>query len=77
MAGHTARLKDLGIELPEASAPAANDVPYVEAGGLLYVSGQISMDAEGALITGKLGADLDTPAGAEAAFDAGGSVTND
>ncbi|REC58132.1 RidA family protein [Rhodosalinus sediminis] len=67
MAGHTARLKDLGIELPEASAPAANYVPYVEAGGLLYVSGQISMDAEGALITGKLGADLDTPAGAEAA----------
>lgn len=67
MAGHMARLKDLGIHLPEASAPAANYVPYVEAGGLLYVSGQISMDAEGKLITGKLGADLDTAAGAEAA----------
>ncbi|WP_372893542.1 RidA family protein [Rhodosalinus sp.] len=67
MAGYMARLKDLGIDLPEASAPAANYVPYVEAGGLLYVSGQISMDAEGKLITGKLGADLDTAAGAEAA----------
>jgi enamine deaminase RidA (YjgF/YER057c/UK114 family) len=67
MAGHEARLRELGIELPEASAPAANYVPFVQAGGLLYVSGQISMDETGRLITGKLGAELDTEAGAAAA----------
>ncbi|MFP4238210.1 MAG: RidA family protein [Rhodosalinus sp.] len=67
MAGHEARLKELGIDLPEASAPAANYVPFVKAGGLLHVSGQISMDETGRLITGKLGAELDTADGAAAA----------
>ena len=67
MSGHEARLKELGLVLPEASAPAANYVPFVAAGGLLHVSGQISMDEQGRLITGKLGAELDTEAGAAAA----------
>jgi len=60
------RLADLGLELPAAPAPAANYVPWVVAGGLIYVSGQISQ-SQGALITGKLGADLSTEAGAAAA----------
>lgn len=60
------RLSDLGLTLPDAPAPAANYVPYVHAGGLLFVSGQISMKG-GALITGKLGADLTTEEGAAAA----------
>jgi len=34
------RLSDLGITLPDASAPAANYVPFVQVGNTLYVSGQ-------------------------------------
>ncbi|MGE4611994.1 MAG: RidA family protein [Paracoccaceae bacterium] len=48
------RLAELGIDLPSPSAPAANYVPFVRVGDLLYISGQISMDANG-LVTGKLG----------------------
>ena len=60
------RLAELGVSLPEAPAPAANYVPYVQVGDMLYVSGQISKGDDG-LITGKLGDDMDTPAGAKAA----------
>ncbi|MEI4473432.1 RidA family protein [Frigidibacter sp. MR17.24] len=60
------RLSALGIELPEAPMPAANYVPYVISGKMLYVSGQISQGPDG-LITGKVGDALDTAAGAEAA----------
>ncbi|MGB0659259.1 MAG: RidA family protein [Mangrovicoccus sp.] len=60
------RLESLGITLPEAATPAANYVPYVLVGDLLHVSGQLPGPA-GAWTTGKLGADLDTAAGAQAA----------
>lgn len=60
------KLADLGVTLPDAPAPAANYVPYVTIGSTVYVSGQISM-ADGALITGKIGADLTTEEGASAA----------
>lgn len=60
------RLLDLGITLPAAPAPAANYVPYVHSGNLLFVSGQISMGPDG-MITGKLGADLSVEQGAAAA----------
>ncbi len=68
-----ARLEELGIALPAAPAPAANYVPYVLSGGMLYVSGQISQDEAG-LITGKLGAELDTAEGARAARRCGLSL---
>ena len=43
MTGHIdARLKKLGIELPEAAAPVANYVPYTITGNLVFVSGQIT-----------------------------------
>ncbi|SIO13948.1 RidA family protein [Vannielia litorea] len=60
------RLAELGVTLPDAAAPAANYVPFVEAGGLLYVSGQISM-ADGQMIKGKLGADMEVEVGVAAA----------
>ena len=61
-----ARLADLGVTLPDAPAPAANYVPALRAGDLLFVSGQISTDATG-MITGKLGQDMDVEAGTAAA----------
>ena len=54
MAGRIeARLGELGIALPEPVAPVANYVPFVEAGGLLYVSGQVSIGPDGP-VTGRL-----------------------
>jgi enamine deaminase RidA (YjgF/YER057c/UK114 family) len=61
-----ARLSELGLTLPDAPAPAANYVPHVVAGGMLYVSGQISQGPSG-LIKGKLGETLSTEQGVEAA----------
>lgn len=60
------KLAEMGIELPDAPAPAANYVPYVITGDLVFVSGQISKDASG-LITGKLGDTMDVAQGAAAA----------
>ncbi|RTL90810.1 MAG: RidA family protein [Hyphomicrobiales bacterium] len=42
-----ARLAALGLTLPAAAAPVANYVPYAHAGGLLFVSGQLPMGANG------------------------------
>lgn len=67
------RLTELGLSLPDAPAPAANYVPAVRSGNMLYISGQISQGEDG-LILGKLGADLDVEAGAEAAKRCGLSL---
>ncbi|MGV8988098.1 MAG: RidA family protein [Cypionkella sp.] len=61
------RLTALGVSLPDAPAPAANYVPFVQVGDLVHISGQISREAAGGLIVGKLGATLDATQGAEAA----------
>lgn len=55
-----------GITLPQAAAPVASYVPTVEHGGLLHISGQISM-VDGELIIGRLGENLDLAAGQRAA----------
>lgn len=60
------RLAEAGVTLPDAPAPAANYVPYVRAGDLLFVSGQISQGESG-LVRGRLGADMAVEAGREAA----------
>ena len=62
-----ARIAELGLNLPEAAAPVASYVPTVEADNMLYVSGQISFAADGSLITGRLGGDMDVEAGKKAA----------
>ena len=60
------RLERLGIELPKAAAPVAAYVPCVEAGGLLYVSGQLPFE-NGQVMVGRLGEDRDLAYGARAA----------
>lgn len=52
------RLAALGVRLPEPSAPVANYVPFVRAGSLLHISGQVSRDAQGG-VTGVVGQDVD------------------
>lgn len=66
MSAIEARLAELGVTLPDAPAPAANYVPFVQVGTLVHVSGQISQNEAG-LIKGKLGAELTVEQGAEAA----------
>jgi len=61
------KIKELNIILPEAKAPAGNYVATKIIGKLLFVSGQISINENGELIKGKVGKDLDTEAGYNAA----------
>ncbi len=61
------RLKELGIELPEAAAPAANYVPYVVSGKHVFVSGQITMVNGELKHQGKVGQDFTVEQGYEAA----------
>lgn len=63
----SSRLAAKGLTLPPAPAAVANYVPYTVAGDLLFVSGQISKDADGSLIAGRLGGDLTVEQGVEAA----------
>lgn len=60
-------LAELGLNLPSAPAPAANYVPAVRTGNLLFVSGQISKSPDGDAVVGKLGADVSVEDGQKAA----------
>ena len=53
-----ARLRELGIELPNAPAPAASYVPTIRSGSLLYVSGQVPVVNGSVKYVGKAGADV-------------------
>lgn len=68
-----ATLAEKGIILPDAPAPAANYVPFVKSGNLIFVSGQISADENG-LIKGKLGDGMSVEDGAAAARRCGLSL---
>lgn len=62
------RLKERGIILPVAAAPAANYVPYTISGNILYLSGQLPMENGKVAITGIVGRDVDV-AGAQRAAE--------
>jgi enamine deaminase RidA (YjgF/YER057c/UK114 family) len=53
-----ARLKELGITLPEVPAPVANYLPYRVAGNLLFLAGQGPRTADGKFLSGKVGAEV-------------------
>jgi enamine deaminase RidA (YjgF/YER057c/UK114 family) len=53
-----ARLEELGIELPQPSAAAANYVPYVVSGNQVFVSGQVPVGPNGLEFQGKVGRDV-------------------
>ena len=61
------KIKELKIKLPEAKPPVGNYVATKIVGKMLFVSGQISIDENGQLIKGKVGKELDTEAGYNAA----------
>ena len=67
-------IKKLNIILPEAKAPVGSYVATKIIGNLLYVSGQISIDANGELIKGKVGKDLTTEEAYKAAERCGLSI---
>ena len=61
------KIDELNIKLPEAKPPVGNYVATKISGKMLFISGQISIDENGQLIKGKVGKDLDTEAGYNAA----------
>ena len=61
------KINELKIILPKAADPVGSYVATKISGKLLFISGQISIDENGELIKGKIGKDLDTEAGYNAA----------
>ena len=61
------RLKELNIELPQASTPGANYVPFVRSGDLLFLTGQLTQWNGERRFIGKLGREFNTEQGQQAA----------
>jgi enamine deaminase RidA (YjgF/YER057c/UK114 family) len=61
------KLQELGLELPKVAAPAANYVPYVISGNMIFVSGQIPFLNGEKMHLGRVGDDLTEEDGAKAA----------
>ena len=68
------KIQELKLELPNAKAPVGSYVASKFSNGMLFISGQISISANGNLIKGKLGKDLKTEDGYEAAKRCGLSI---
>ena len=68
------KINELKIKLPEAKAPVGSYVATKISGKMLFISGQISIDENGELIKGKVGKDLSTDEGYEAAKRCGLSI---
>lgn len=69
--GAEARVAELKLELPPAPKPVATYVTAVRTGNMMYVSGHGPLRSDGTMITGKVGADMDVPAGQAAARQTG------
>ena len=67
-------IKKHNLTLPNTADPVGSYVAAKIVGKLLYISGQISINEDGKLITGKLGKDLDTDTGYNAAKRCGLSI---
>jgi enamine deaminase RidA (YjgF/YER057c/UK114 family) len=61
------RLAELGIELPTPLPPAGNYLPAARSGSLVFLSGTGPIRADGSIVTGKVGRDLDVAEAREAA----------
>ena len=61
------KIDELKLVLPEAKAPVGNYVATKISGKMLFISGQISIDENGQLIKGKIGKDLNSESGYNAA----------
>ncbi len=68
------KINELKIILPEAKAPVGSYVASKIIGKMLFISGQISISASGELIKGKIGKELKTEDGYEAAKRCGLSI---
>ena len=68
------KLKKLNISLPDPKSPVGAYVATKIVGKLLFISGQISIDENLKLITGKIGKDLNTEQGYAAAKRCGLSI---
>jgi enamine deaminase RidA (YjgF/YER057c/UK114 family) len=69
-----ARLKDLGIKLPTPAMPQGSYVPWVRTGALLFISGQITMGANGLEYVGIVGDEINLEDAKRAARLAGLNV---
>ena len=67
-------IKNLRIVLPDAKSPVGSYVATKIVGKLLFISGQISIDEKGVLIKGKIGQELTTDDGYNAAKRCGLSI---
>ena len=70
------KIKELGLNLPKATDPVGSYLATKFVGKMLYISGQISINEKGELIKGKLGKDLKTEDGYEAAKRCGLSIVS-
>ena len=61
------KLAELGLVLPKPSRPAGNYVPFIEAGGLLFISGQLPIENGALRFIGRVGAELSEAEGYTAA----------
>ena len=68
------KIQELKIQLPEAKPPVGSYVATKITGNLLFISGQISIAENGELIKGKIGKDLSTEQGYDAAKRCGLSI---
>ena len=68
------KIEELGLSLPQATDPVGSYVATKISGKFLFISGQISIDDKGTLIKGKLGKDINTEDGYQAAKRCGLSI---